>query len=94
MFSSLRIPISPIFCSFNLRLKNDFYGYRVNSDKLAKELGNYDSSYMQNKAGKLTIAMRNKLLNSEASFNLETTLSGKGIVRFIKLAKKQRLIKF
>lgn len=71
-----------------------FYGYRANSNELAKELSNYDSSYIQNKAGKLTIAMRNKLLNSGASFNLKTTLSGKGIVKFIKLAKKQRLIKF
>ena len=90
----MRIPILPIFCSFNLRLKNDFYSYIANSNELAKELGNYESSYIQNKAGKLTIAMRNKLLNSGASFNLKTTLSGKGIVRFIKLAKKQRLIKF
>ena len=89
MFSSLRITISPIFCSFNLRLKNDFYSYRANSNELAKELGNYDSSYIQNKAGKLTIAMRNKLLNSGASFNLKTTLSGKGIIKFIKLAKSK-----
>lgn len=65
------------FCSFNLRLKNDFYGYRVNSDKLAKELGNYDSSYMQNKAGKLTIAMRNKLLNVELVLILKQRLAQK-----------------
>ena len=37
--------------------------------------------------------MRNKLLNSGASFNLKTTLSGKGIVRFIKLAKNKVNIK-
>lgn len=73
----------------NQLLKNNFYGYRVNSDELAKELGNYESSYIQNKAGKLAIAMRNKFLNSGASFNLETTLSGKGIIRFIKLAKNK-----
>ena len=73
----------------NQLLKNDFYGYRVNSDELAKELGNYESSYIQNKAGKLAIAMRNKFLNSGASFNIETTLSGKGIIRFIKLAKNK-----
>lgn len=30
----------------NQLLKNDFYGYRVNSDELAKELGNYESSYI------------------------------------------------
>lgn len=86
MFSSLRIPISPIFCSFNLRLKNDFYGYRANGNELAKELSNYDSSYIQNKAGKLTIAMRNKLLNSGASFNLKTTLSEKGNCQIYKIS--------
>ena len=41
----------------------------------------------------MTIAMRNKLLNSGASFNLKTTLSGKGIVKFIKLAKSKVNIK-
>ena len=82
----MRIPISPIFCSFNLRLKNDFYNYRANSNELAKELGNYESSYIQNKAGKLTIAMRNKLLNSGASFNLKTTLSEKGNCQIYKIS--------
>ncbi|MBO7154441.1 MAG: AAA family ATPase [Campylobacter sp.] len=61
----------------NQLLKNDFYGYRVNSDELAKELGNYESSYIQNKAGKLAIAMRNKFLNSGASFNMKIQINTK-----------------
>ncbi len=77
MFSSLRIPILPIFCSFNLRLKNDFYSYRANSNELSKELGNYDSSYIQTKAGKLTIAIRNKLLNVELVLILKQHLAEK-----------------
>ncbi|MBS9778840.1 MAG: zeta toxin family protein [Campylobacteraceae bacterium] len=68
---------------------NSFYGARINSDEIVKELGDWKSSKDQNRAGRLAIKLRNKYINDGIDFNIETTLSGKSIVRFIKKAKEK-----
>ncbi|CUU79359.1 zeta toxin family protein [Campylobacter fetus subsp. venerealis] len=66
---------------------NDFYGARINSDEIVKEFGNWKNPKDQNRAGKIALKLRKSYLDRGIDFNLETTLSGHGIVKFIQEAK-------
>lgn len=71
----------------NQLYKDSFFGARINSDEIVKEFGNWQSSKDQNRAAKIALALRKSYLNRGVDFNIETTLSGHGIVKFIKQAK-------
>ena len=66
---------------------NDFYGTRINSDEIVKEFGDWKNKKDQNRAGKIALKLRESYLRRGIDFNVETTLSGHGIVRFISAAK-------
>ncbi|MDL0089328.1 zeta toxin family protein [Campylobacter gastrosuis] len=71
------------------QLENDsFYGARINSDELVREFGDWRNLADQNRAAKLALKLRNSYLERGVDFNVETTLSGNGIVNFIKKAIK------
>ncbi|WP_104714305.1 AAA family ATPase [Helicobacter cetorum] len=63
------------------------YGKRINSDEIVKELGDWADSKDQTRAAKIALKLRNKYLNENISFNIETTLSGQSILNFIHKAK-------
>lgn len=67
---------------------NDFYGARINSDEIVREFGDWDNPLDQNRAGRLAIKLRNSYLKKGIDFNIETTLSGHSIVKFIQKAKE------
>ena len=70
------------------QLESDyFYGARINSDEIVKEFGDWKNKKDQNRAGKIALKLRESYLRRRIDFNVETTLSGRGIVRFIGAAK-------
>jgi hypothetical protein len=70
------------------QLESDyFYGTRINSDEIVKEFGDWKNKKDQNRAGKIALKLRESYLRRGIDFNVETTLSGRGIVRFISAAK-------
>ena len=70
------------------QLESDyFYGARINSDEIVKEFGDWKNKKDQNRAGKIAFKLRESYLRRGIDFNVETTLSGRGIVRFIGAAK-------
>lgn len=66
----------------------NFCGIRISSDEMAKELGDWKNQKVQIRAAKLALKLRKHYLQRGADFNIETTLSEKSIVKFIKKAKK------
>ncbi|WP_104748956.1 hypothetical protein [Helicobacter cetorum] len=71
-------------------LENGFYyGMRISPNEIVKELGDFADAKNQIKATKIALTLRNKCLNENISFNIETTLSGKSILNFIHKAKMQ-----
>ncbi|QKU36223.1 zeta toxin family protein [Campylobacter sp. RM16192] len=67
----------------------NFYGARINSDEIVREFGDWRNRDDQTRAGKLALKLRKYYLERGVDFNIETTLSGKGIVKFIKEAKEK-----
>lgn len=67
----------------------DFYGARINSDEIVREFGDWRNQDDQTRAGKLALKLRKHYLERGVDFNIETTLSGKGIVKFIEEAKEK-----
>ncbi|MCL1986534.1 MAG: AAA family ATPase [Firmicutes bacterium] len=66
-------------------------GKRINSDEIVKQHFNHDwqNAKVQIQAGKETIKLFRKCLNSESSFNQETTLTGRTIIKNIQQAKEK-----
>lgn len=60
---------------------------RINTDELVKSLGDWRNISDVVSAGKLAIKKINSLLEQGISFNQETTLCGKTIIKNIELAK-------
>lgn len=67
--------------------KNYYFGSRVNSDEIVKVFGNWSNTKDQTRAGKLAVMLRKSYLEKGIDFNIETTLSGRSIVKFIQEAK-------
>ncbi|MDO5418085.1 MAG: zeta toxin family protein [Lachnospiraceae bacterium] len=61
---------------------------RINTDEILKSFGDWRSTADLMKAGKMAVSRLNEYLKNEVSFNQETTLCGKGIVRNIQRAKQ------
>ena len=68
----------------NQNIKNSI---RINTDEIVYSFGDWKSSIDQIKAGKMAIQLRNKCFLEEKSFNEETTLTGKTIIKIIDKAK-------
>ena len=68
----------------NKDIKNSI---RINTDEIVYSFGDWKSSIDQIKAGKIAIQLRNKCFLEEKSFNEETTLTGKTILKIINKAK-------
>ena len=68
----------------NKDIKNSI---RINTDEIVYSFGDWKSSIDQIKAGKIAIQLRNKCFLEEKSFNEETTLTGKTILKMIDKAK-------
>ncbi|MCL2015088.1 MAG: zeta toxin family protein [Defluviitaleaceae bacterium] len=66
-------------------------GIRINADEIVQQQFNHDwqNAMVQIKAGKETIKLFRSCLNGEQSFNQETTLTGKTIIRNIQQAKEK-----
>ena len=60
---------------------------RINTDEIVYSFGDWKSNIDQIKAGKIAIQLRNKCFLEEKSFNEETTLTGKTILKIINKAK-------
>jgi len=63
------------------------YSTRINTDEIVYSFGDWKSNIDQIKAGKIAIQLRNKCFLEEKSFNEETTLTGKTILKIIDKAK-------
>ena len=68
----------------NQNIKNSI---RINTDEIVYSFVDWKSSIDQIKAGKIAIQLRNKCFLEEKSFNEETTLTGKTILKIIDKAK-------
>ena len=64
----------------NKDIKNSI---RINTDEIVYSFGDWKSNIDQIKAGKIAIQLRNKCFLEEKSFNEETTLTGKTILKII-----------
>ncbi|WP_221254011.1 zeta toxin family protein [Campylobacter sp. 19-13652] len=73
----------------NQLYKDGFFGARINPGEIVKEFGNWKSQKDQNRAAKIALSLRKSYLSRGIDFNIETTLSGHGIIKFIKLAKEK-----
>ena len=62
--------------------------YFINADEIAKELDPENITKHQVKAGRIFFQELKKRLNEQNSFVLETTLSGKYLVKYIKKAQE------
>ena len=68
---------------FNIIDENIKKSFRINSDEIVKEFGKWESELDQIKAAKIAVKLRNNYLKKGFSFNEETTLTGKTILKLI-----------
>ena len=68
----------------NKDIKNSI---RINTDEIVYSFGDWKNSTDQIKAAKIAIQLRNKCFLEEKSFNEETTLTGRTILKIIDKAK-------
>ncbi|EHR0219581.1 zeta toxin family protein [Clostridium perfringens] len=61
---------------------------RINTDEMVSNIGSWKDNNLQIKCARAAIKLINEYISEGISFNQETTLSGKSIIRNIKLAKK------
>ena len=61
---------------------------RINTDEIVREIGNWQSNADQMKAGKIGIKLRNEAIKQGKSFNEETTLCGKTIIKLFEKLKE------
>ena len=69
-----------LFNAMNGNVKKSF---RINSDEIVREIGKWNSEIDQVKAAKIVIGLRNECMEKGNSFNEETTLTGKTILKLI-----------
>lgn len=59
---------------------------RINTDEIVKEFGNWENFSDVMKAGKIALGRLNQFFEEEVTFNQETTLCGKTILKSIRTA--------
>ena len=64
------------------------YSTRINTDEIDRKIGDWKNNSDQIKAAKIAINLRNDCLKYGKSFNEETTLTGKTILKTIDKAKE------
>lgn len=64
------------------------YSTRINTDEIVRKIGDWKNNSDQIKAAKIAINLRNDCLKYGKSFNEETTLTGKTILKTIDKAKE------
>ncbi|WP_369717362.1 zeta toxin family protein [Leptotrichia sp. HSP-536] len=64
------------------------YSTRINTDEIVRKIGDWKNNSDQIKAAKIAINLRNDCLQHGKSFNEETTLNGKTILKTIDKAKE------
>lgn len=62
---------------------------RINTDEMVARIGSWKDNNLQIKCAREAIKLINYYIKNDISFNQETTLSGKSIVRNIKKAKEK-----
>lgn len=62
---------------------------RINTDEMVSRIGSWKDNNLQIKCAREAIKLINNYIKNDISFNQETTLSGKSIVRNIKKAKEK-----
>ena len=88
-----------IFAGVNGAGKSTFYNMsqdipdfketvRINTDEIVREIGNWQSDADQMKAGRIGIKLRNVAIRQGKSFNEETTLCGKTIIKLFEKLKE------
>ena len=78
---------STLYNSGNLD-DNIKYSTRINTDEIVRKIGDWKNNSDQIKAAKIAINLRNDCLKYGKSFNEETTLTGKTILKTIDKAKE------
>lgn len=64
-------------------------GQRINMDEIVSSFGDWRSSKDQNRAARIALKLQKSHIENNESFNQETTLCGKGIVRLFERLKEQ-----
>jgi hypothetical protein len=88
-----------IFAGINGAGKSTFYNMsqdipdfketiRINTDEIVREIGDWRNDADQMKAGKIGIKLRNEAIRQGKSFNEETTLCGKTIIKLFEKLKE------
>lgn len=62
---------------------------RINTDEIVRELGDWKNPDDVMRAGRIAVERLNQLLSDKATFNQETTLCGKTILKNIQTAKEE-----
>ncbi|MBE6065296.1 zeta toxin family protein [Clostridium cochlearium] len=62
---------------------------RINTDEMVARIGSWKDNNIQIKCAREAVKLINNYIKNDISFNQETTLSGKSIVRNIKKAKEK-----
>ena len=71
------------------KLENDIKNsIRINTDEIVKKIGIWKNNSDQIRAAKIAINLRNECFQYDKSFNEETTLTGKTILKTINKAKE------
>mgnify|MGYP000047329263 FL=1 len=63
--------------------------FRINTDEIVKKIGNWKNESDQIKSAKIAIKLRNEYIEKGLSFNEETTLTGKTILKLIDKLKSK-----
>ena len=78
---------STLYNSENLD-NNIKYSTRINTDEIVRKIGDWKNNSDQIRAAKIAINLRNDCMQHGKSFNEETTLTGKTILKTIDKAKE------
>lgn len=62
-------------------------GVRINTDEIVRNIGDWRSNEDQVRAGKMALKLRKECVEKNISFNQETTLTGKNIIKAIREIK-------
>lgn len=64
-------------------------GIRINTDEIVRNIGDWRNNQDQVKAGRMALNLRKECIEKNISFNQETTLTGKNILKAIKEVKEK-----
>ena len=64
-------------------------GVRINTDEIVRNIGDWRNNEDQVRAGKMALKLRKECVEKNISFNQETTLTGKNIIKAIKEIKSR-----